>query len=66
MDDYWRTLLAEITEQDGATLTYKAYTEFHTIFSKSTDFASTYDIVKRYARTYTITARTSRDIARTK
>jgi hypothetical protein len=47
MDDYWRTLLADITEQNGTTFTYKRYTDFYTIFRKATDIMSTYDIAER-------------------
>lgn len=51
MDDYWRTLLADITKQDGATFTYKTYTDFCTIYRKATHTMSTYDIAERYALT---------------
>ncbi|KAF2022469.1 hypothetical protein EK21DRAFT_119733 [Setomelanomma holmii] len=49
MDDYWRTLLADITKQDGATFTYKTYTDFCTIYRKATHTMSTYDIAERHA-----------------
>jgi hypothetical protein len=60
MDDYWRTLLADITEQVGATFTHKTYIDFCTMFRKFTSIMSTYDTVKRYALTLSQCADTGR------
>jgi hypothetical protein len=55
MDEYWRTLLANITKQDGTTFTYKTYTDFCTIFRKAMDIIKTR--FRQKVRTHAITAR---------
>jgi hypothetical protein len=48
IDDYWRTLLVDITEQKGVKFTYKSYHDFCSITRNFANVVSKQEVIEKY------------------